>query len=351
MQMTALQWCELLGGTLEGNPHSIITHPAKIEEAGEGAISFIAHPKYIDFAYTTTASALIVSQNTEFINKVKSTLIRVEQPYVAFSKVLEKFNKPYNELKGVDKTARIDETVSVGEEVFIGALSFIGKNAKIERGVKIFPQVYIGESVEIGSGSVLHAGVKIYRDCVVGKNCTIHSGAVIGGDGFGFAPQPDGSYLKIPQLGNVVIEDDVEIGANTTIDRATLGSTIIHQGVKLDNLIQVAHNVEIGEYTVIAAQTGISGSTKIGKYCQIGGQVGLVGHLVIADGTKINAQSGVSKSIREKNKAFTGSPAFDYNASLRSQAIFRNLPELLKRIDELEQKMKDYELEHSPVTK
>lgn len=349
--MTALQWSELLGGILEGNPSSVITHPAKIEEANEGAISFVGNAKYAEFAYTTKASALIVSHQEVFKNEVKCALIRVDQPYLAFSKVLEKFNKPYYDLVGIDKNASVDASAEIENEVYIGPLSFVGKNVKIGRGVKIFPQVFIGDEVEIGEGTVLNSGVKIYRDCLLGKNCVIHSGTVIGSDGFGFAPQPDGSFMKIPQLGNVVLEDDVEIGANTTIDRATMGSTLIHRGVKLDNLIHVAHNVEIGEHTVIAAQTGISGSTKIGKHCQIGGQVGLVGHLVIADGTKINAQSGVSKSITEKNKAVTGSPAFDYTSSLRSQAIFRNLPELLKRLEELELKVKEYELEHTSISK
>ncbi|MFI5134960.1 MAG: UDP-3-O-(3-hydroxymyristoyl)glucosamine N-acyltransferase [Chitinophagales bacterium] len=350
MQMTAQQWCDFLGGKLEGNGNVLISHPAKIEEADEGAISFIAHPKYFSFAYNTKASALIVGDHSEFDGKVSATLIRVEQPYVAFSLVLEKFNKPYEGLKGAHESAVVDPSAKIGENVFIGALSCVGKNVMLGKNVKIFPEVFIGDDVTIAEDTIIYSGVHIYRECVLGERCTIHSGTVIGSDGFGFAPQPDGAYMKIPQLGNVVIESDVEIGANCTIDRATLGSTLIHQGVKLDNLIHIAHNVEIGEHTVIAAQTGVSGSTKIGKHCQIGGQVGLVGHLTIADGTKINAQSGVSKSITQKNKAVTGSPAFDYNSSLRSQAVFRNLPELLKRLDDLEQRVKEFEMINQTIS-
>jgi len=349
MQMTALEWCNFLGGSLEGKGDVIVTHPAKIEEADAGSISFIAHPKYFSYAYSTGASVLIVSSNAEFEKPVNATLIRVDNPYVAFSLILEKFNKPYEGLIGTHESAVIDPSASLGKNVFIGALSFLGRNVKIGNDVKIFPEVFIGDDVTVDDGTVIYAGVNIYRGCTVGKNCVIHSGTTIGSDGFGFAPQPDGSYMKIPQLGNVRIDSNVEIGANCAIDRATLGSTIIHDGVKLDNLIHIAHNVEIGEHTVIAAQTGISGSTKIGKHCQIGGQVGLVGHLTIADGTKINAQSGVSKSVSEKNKAITGSPAFDYNASLRSQAVFRNLPELLKRLEELEQRVKEFELLNQSV--
>jgi UDP-3-O-[3-hydroxymyristoyl] glucosamine N-acyltransferase len=239
----------------------------------------------------------------------------------------------------------LDLSASVSDDVYIGEFAYIGPNAKIGAGAKIFPQVHIGEGVVIGENSVIYPGVIVYRDCRIGKQCIIHAGTVIGSDGFGFAPRPDGGYMKIPQLGNVIIEDEVEVGASCTIDRATLGATVIRKGVKLDNLIHVAHNVEIGEHTVIAAQTGISGSTKIGKHCQIGGQVGLVGHITIADGSRINAQSGVSKSLLETNKAITGTPAFDYTAALRSQAVYKMLPELLKRVEELEQRLKESELD------
>ncbi|MGB3075399.1 MAG: UDP-3-O-(3-hydroxymyristoyl)glucosamine N-acyltransferase, partial [Chitinophagales bacterium] len=266
-------------------------------------------------------------------------VIRVAHPYIAFTSVLQKFNKPHDKLIGTEEPSFIHESASIGSDAYIGAFSYIGKNVQLGDNVKIFPNVYLGEGVTVGNDTVLYPGTKIYRNCKIGKSCIVHSGAVIGADGFGFAPQPDGSYMKVPQLGNVVVEDDVEIGSNTSIDRATLGSTIIRRGAKLDNLVQIAHNVEIGEHTVIAAQTGISGSTKIGKHCMIGGQVGFVGHIEIADGSRINAQSGISKSIKEKNKAWNGAPAFEYTASLRSQSIFRNLPELEKRVLELERKV------------
>jgi UDP-3-O-[3-hydroxymyristoyl] glucosamine N-acyltransferase len=343
VKLTAGQWCDLLGGTLEGEASVPVTHPAKIEEADEGSISFIAHPKYQHHAFGTKAAALIVSPDITFDEKVSATLIRVAQPYLAFTRVLEKFSKPFDDLSGMHPSAVVDPTAKLGENVWVGAFTYVGKDVQLGKGVKLFPHCYIGNGVIVGDETVLYPGVSIYRDCVIGRNCIIHSGSVIGSDGFGFAPQADKSYLKIPQLGNVQIDESVEIGSNCTIDRATLGSTLLHRGVKLDNLVHVAHNVEIGEHTVIAAQTGISGSTKIGRHCLIGGQVGLVGHITIADGTRINAQSGVSKSIQVTNKAVTGSPAFDYNASLRSQAVFRNLPELVKRIEELEQRIKELE--------
>lgn len=336
MQITAGEWCKLLDGNLEGDPAVLITHPAKIEEAAKGAISFIANAKYEPFAYTTGASAIILAKEMELKNKVQPVLIRVDQPYLSFTKVLEYFNNNHQNLIGTEAPTFIHETASIGSDVYLGAFSYIGKNVKLGNKVKIFPNVYVGEGVTIDDNSIVYAGTKIYPHCIIGKHCIIHAGVVIGADGFGFAPKPDGSYYKVPQLGNVVIEDQVEIGANSCIDRATLGSTVIRQGAKIDNLVQLAHNVEIGAHTVVAAQSGISGSTKIGKYCQIGGQVGFVGHIEIADGSKINAQSGVSKSIHEKNKAWNGAPAFEYMASLRAQSVFRNLPELEKRVQELE---------------
>ena len=338
MKMTAGEWCTLLEGNLEGNPALVITHPAKIEEASEGAISFIANAKYEHFAYSTRASAIIVANDLILKKSISAAVIRVEQPYMAFTRVLQKFNNPHDDLIGTEEPSFIHDTASIGSDAYIGAFSYIGKNVKLGDKVKIFPNVYLGDGTTIGDYTVLYPGAKVYRNCRIGKCCVIHSGVVIGADGFGFAPQPDGSYIKVPQLGNVVIEDDVEIGSNTSIDRATLGSTLIRHGVKVDNLVQIAHNVEIGEHTVIAAQTGISGSTKIGKHCRIGGQVGFVGHIEIADGSSINAQSGISKSIKEKNRSWNGAPAFEYTASLRSQSIFRNLPELDKRVAELDKK-------------
>lgn len=290
--------------------------------------------------YSTNASLLIVNDDISFDKPVKAALLRVKDAYSAFTMVLEKFSNSVLEKKGIEEPSFVSKSATLGKDVYVGAMSYIGDNVKLGNNVKIFPGVFIGEQSLIGDGTVIFPDTTVYHHSQIGKNCIMHSGTVIGSDGFGFAPLADGSYKKIPQLGNVLIEDNVEIGANTVIDRATMGSTIIRKGVKLDNLIQVAHNVEIGENTVVAAQTGISGSTRIGKNCVVGGQVGFVGHLDIADGTKVNAQSGVSKSVKEKGKKLTGSPAYDYTASLRSQAIFRSLPQLEKRIAELEKELK-----------
>jgi len=339
MFFTAQQLAEFTGGTLSGSGEIKIYSPAKIEEANDGEISFLANPKYLEYVYTTNASLLIVNEDVNFEKPVKAMLLRVKNAYSAFTQVLEKFSNSVLDKKGIEEPSFISKTATLGKEVYIGALSYIGDNVTLGNNVKIFPGVFIGEQTMIGDNSIVFSDVTLYHHTQIGKNCIIHSGTVIGSDGFGFAPLPDGSYKKIPQLGHVLIEDNVEIGANTVIDRATMGATIIHKGVKLDNLIQIAHNVEIGENTVVAAQTGISGSTRIGKNCIIGGQVGFVGHLDIADGTRINAQSGVSKSIKQKGKALTGSPAHDYTASLRSQAIFRSLPQLEKRIAELEKQL------------
>lgn len=340
MQFTAEELCALLKGQLTGNPKSIITHPAKIEEAVDGAVSFIANPKYFDFAYTTKASVLVVSNDAVFSKEISPAIIRVENPYFSFGIILHQFNQADTAGKtGIEKPSFVADDVAIGNDVFIGAFSYIGNGVKLGNGVKIFPNVTIETDCIIGNGTVIYSGARLYRKSVIGNRCTIHSGVIIGSDGFGFAPLPDGSYSKVPQLGNVLIEDDVEIGSNTTIDRATMGSTIIRKGVKLDNLVQIAHNVEIGEHTVIAAQSGVSGSTKIGKHCLIGGQVGIVGHIEIADGSRINAQSGVSKSIKEKGKSITGSPAYDYTEALRSQVLVRRLPQMDLRIKTLEEKL------------
>jgi UDP-3-O-[3-hydroxymyristoyl] glucosamine N-acyltransferase len=343
MQFTALQIATLIQGKTEGDPETKVSHVAKIEEAGEGALSFIANPKYEEFLYASNASVIIVNESLEVNQKVKPVLIRVKDAYAAFAFLLEKYNELMagGDKTGIEQPSYVSQSSTIGKDVYIGANSYIGDNVSIGNGVKIYPGCYVGDNVTIGEGTKLFAGVKIYHECVIGKQTIIHSGTVVGGDGFGFAPQKDGSYRKVPQIGNVIIEDDVEIGANTTIDRATMGSTIIRKGVKLDNLIQIAHNVEIGENTVIAAQTGVSGSTKIGRNCIIGGQVGIVGHIQIADGTRINAQSGVSKSVTVNNIALTGSPAFEYKSSLKSQAIFRNLPELQQRLLKLEDEIQE----------
>lgn len=340
MQFTAAQIAMLINGKLEGNAAATVASFGKIEEAKEGQLSFLANPKYEEYLYQTKASIIIINEGLELKQEVSSTLIRVPDAYTAFATLLTKYQElQTQQLSGIQQPSYISSTAVTGENVFIGAFSYISDQVKIGKNVKIFPGVVLGDNVTVGDNTILHAGVKIYQGCVIGKNVTIHAGTVIGSDGFGYAPQTDGSFQKVPQIGNVVIEDFVEIGANTTIDRATMGSTIIGPGVKLDNLIQIAHNVEIGANTVIAAQTGISGSTKLGKNVMMGGQVGTAGHITIADGTKINGQSGISKSIKEPNKSFNGSPAFDFSSSLRVQAMTRNLPELEKRVKDLEKKI------------
>ena len=338
MKFTAKKIAELIDGKIEGDPEVSVSSFGKLEEASEGQLSFLANPKYEDYIYSTKASVIIVNNALELEKNLDATLIRVPDAYSSFAVLLSEYAKMVRaNLTGIQDPSYIHATARLGENVFVGAFAYIGENVVLGNDVKIFPQVYIGNNVVIENGSILHPGVKIHHDCVIGKNVSIHAGAVIGGDGFGFAPQPDGSFKKVPQIGNVVIQDNVEIGANATIDRATIGSTVIRTGAKLDNLIQIAHNVEVGSNTVIAAQSGISGSTKIGKNVMIGGQAGIVGHIQIADGTKINAQSGVSKTIKVPNTAVTGSPAFDYGHALRSQILSRNLPELEKRIKVLEE--------------
>jgi UDP-3-O-[3-hydroxymyristoyl] glucosamine N-acyltransferase len=341
MQFTALQIATLLKGKLVGEPEAKINQVAKIEEAKAGSLSFVANPKYEEYLYSTDASIIIINEDYELKQPVKATLIRVKDAYSSFAFLLEKYNEIQSNAgkKGIEQPSYISKSASIGKNVYVGSFTYIGDNVLIGDNVKIYPGCYIGDNVVINEETKLFASVKIYDDCSVGARVTIHSGTVIGGDGFGFAPQKDGSFKKVPQIGNVIIEDDVEIGANTTIDRATMGSTIIKKGVKLDNLIQIAHNVEIGENTVIAAQSGISGSTKIGKHNMIGGQVGVVGHIHTANGTKVGAQSGITKSITTPNTSVNETPAFDYKASLKSQAIFRNLPDLQKRILELEQQL------------
>lgn len=342
MKFTAAQIAMLINGEVEGKADSAVSAFGKIEEAGSGQLSFLANPKYEEYLYSTGASVIIVNQNLELKRPVQATLIRVPDAYIAFATLLEKYQQlQQQQLTGIQQPVYIDATAKVGEQVYIGAFTYIGEKSVIGNGSKIYPQSFIGNNTVIGENTVIHPGVKIYHNTVIGKNVTIHAGTVIGSDGFGFAPQPDGSYKKVPQIGNVIIEDNVEIGANTTIDRATIGSTIIKAGAKLDNLLQIAHNVEVGSNSVIAAQAGVSGSTKIGNNVMIGGQAGIVGHIQIADGSKINAQSGVSKSIKTPNSAVTGSPAYDYTAALRSQALTRNLPELENRIKALENLLKE----------
>lgn len=337
MQFTAAQIAMLINGQIEGDASVKVGSFGKIEEAKPNQLAFLANPKYEEYLYSTQASVIIINAGHELKQPVQATLIRVPDAYSAFATLLNKYQEIVRQqMTGIQEPSFIHETTKLGANVFVGAFTYISENVCVADNVKIYPGVFLGSNVKIGEGSVLHPGVKIYHDCVIGKNVTVHAGTVIGGDGFGFAPQSDGTYKKVPQIGNVVIEDFVEIGSNATIDRATIGSTIIKSGAKLDNLIQIAHNVEVGNNTVIAAQAGVSGSTKVGSNVQIGGQAGIVGHIQIADGSRINAQSGVSKSIKTPNTAVTGSPAFDYTSALRSQAVSRNLPDLEKRVAELE---------------
>jgi UDP-3-O-[3-hydroxymyristoyl] glucosamine N-acyltransferase len=340
MQFSAAQIAGLIDGKVEGDPEVTVDSFGKIEEARPGQLAFLANPKYEDHLYTTGASVILVNESQSLKEKIKATLIRVPDAYLAFAGLLSKYQEMLKQqLTGIQEPSYISKSAVLGEQVFIGAFAYVGEQVKIGNNVKVYPQVYLGDSVVIGDDTTILPGAKIYADCVIGKRVLIHGGCIIGSDGFGFAPQPDGSFKKIPQMGNVVVEDDVEIGANTTIDRATIGSTRIHSGAKLDNLIQIAHNVEIGNNTVIAAQSGVSGSTKLGKNVMVGGQAGIVGHIHIADGSKINAQSGVTKSIKSPNSAVTGSPAYDYTSALRSQVASRHLPDYEKRLKELEKKI------------
>ncbi len=337
LQFSAQQIAMMIQGKVEGDASVSVSQFGKIEEATAGQISFLANPKYEEFLYITKASIIIVNESLVLKQAIPATLIRVPDAYAAFATLLTKYQELKTQnLTGIQTPSYISTTAKLGENHYVAAFAHIGDNVSIGENVKIFANVVIGENVKIGSNVILHPGVVIYADCVLGNNITIHSGSIIGSDGFGFAPKADGSFQKVPQLGNVIIEDNVEVGSNTTIDRATIGSTIIRKGVKLDNLIQVAHNVEVGENTVIAAQTGISGSTKIGKNVMIGGQVGIAGHLNIADGIKIAAKSGITKSFKEANLTLTGNPAGEQNASLRAQVYMKNLPNLEKRVKELE---------------
>jgi UDP-3-O-[3-hydroxymyristoyl] glucosamine N-acyltransferase len=341
MQFSAAQIALLINGKTEGDANITVGSFGKIEEAGAGQLAFLANPKYEEHLYTTKASVIIINESLELKQPVKATLIRVADAYSAFASLLTKYQEiESQQLAGIQEPSYIASSAKLGEKVFVGAFAYLAEGVIVGNNVKIHPQVYLGKNVRVGDNTVLHPGVKIYHDCVIGKNVTIHAGTVIGGDGFGFAPQADGTFKKVPQIGNVEIEDFVEIGSNATIDRATMGSTIIRNGAKLDNLIQIAHNVEVGHHTVIAAQAGISGSTKIGSGVMIGGQAGLVGHLQIADGARINAQSGVTKSIKSPGGAVTGTPAFEYTSSLRSQALTRSLPEMEKRLKELEEQIR-----------
>jgi UDP-3-O-[3-hydroxymyristoyl] glucosamine N-acyltransferase len=339
MEFTAATIAGFLKGEIEGNPDIRVNTVAKIEEGHEGALSFLSNPKYEHYIYTTASSVVLVNKSFIPSGKIKATLIRVDNAYEAFASLLRLVDQTRPRKKGIHPTAVIESTAKIGSDVYIGPYSYVGENCIIGDGCSLYPHVYIGDNTRLDINCTVNPGVKIYHDCVVGKGCIIHAGSVIGSDGFGFAPQSENEYMKIPQLGNVVLEDFVEIGANVTIDRATMGSTMIRKGVKLDNLIQIGHNVEVGENTVMAAQTGIAGSTKVGRNCMFGGQVGISGHLKIADGTKIGAQAGIPGDIKEENKVVLGTPAFEVKQFLRSTVIFKKLPDLKMKVDALEKEL------------
>ena len=341
MHFTAKQIGILLNGTIEGDPEVTVEMLAKIEEATSGSLSFLANPKYESYLYQTKASIVIVNTDFKPIQPVDATLIRVSDPYSAFSILLEKYNTIKLAKSGIEQPSFIHPTAKIGKDVYIGAFAYVGPNVTIGDRSKIYPQVYLADNVSVAKDCTLFSGVKVYFDCKIADRAIIHSGAIIGSDGFGFAPQNDGSYNKISQIGNVIIEEDVEIGANTTIDRATVGSTIIRKGVKLDNLIQLAHNVEIGAHTVIASQTGISGSAKIGENCIIGGQVGVVGHISIAKGSQIQAKAGINRTIELEGKKWAGAPATTFQQNMRAQVVLQRLPDLERKIEQLENKLKN----------
>ena len=341
MEFSARQIAQLLGGKIEGNAEVVVSRLSKIEEGGQNSLSFLANPKYTPHIYSTDAAIVIVNNDFVAEQPLTPTLIRVDDAYKSFAKLLETYNKNGREKTGIEQPSHISDKAKLGKNVYVGKFAYIGDNAKIGDNVKIYPNVYIGDEVEIKDNTVLFAGVKVCTGCKIGANCILHMGVIIGADGFGFTPQKDNNYHKVSQTGNVVIEDNVEIGANTTIDRATLGSTFIRKGVKLDNLIQVAHNVDIGENTVIAAQTGIAGSTKIGKDCMIGGQVGIIGHITIANKVKIAAQSGIGSDITKEGEIVQGSPSFNIGEYKRAYVLFRKLPELQDRIKCLEKELNE----------
>lgn len=339
MEFTAQQIANLLGGTVDGDANVSVNGLAKIEEGKVGTLSFLANPQYTPYIYNTTASIVIVNKDFSPEKPIKCTLIRVDDAYQSFGSLLNIYNKLKNDQTGIHPKSHIETSATIGEDAYIGPLAHIGANSTIGKNVKIHPQCFIGDRVHIGDNTILQAGVRIYADCHIANDCILHAGVIIGGDGFGFAPNTNNQYDKVAQIGNVIIKAHVEIGANTTIDRATLGSTIIHKGVKLDNLIQIAHNVEIGENTVIAAQTGVAGSTKIGKNCMIGGQVGIAGHLSIADDVKIAAKAGIASSIKKAGAVVQGSLAFDIGNYKRSYVLFKKLPDVYHRLQELEKEI------------
>ena len=337
MQISAKKLAHLLNGIVEGDENVIASKASKIEEAKAGSIAFLSNPKYETYAYSTATSILLVSKDFEPKEPIKATMVRVDDVYKSVAFLLQQFGNQ-EKRSGISNGAHVDDSADINASAFVGAFTVVGKNVQIGDGSQIESQVTIGDDVKIGKNVQIYSGVRIYKECVIGDNCILHSNVVVGSDGFGFAPNPDGSYSKIPQVGNVVIEEDVEVGSNTTIDRATMGSTIIRQGAKLDSLLMIAHNVEVGQHTVIAAQAGIAGSAKIGEKCVIGGQVGIVGHVEIANGTQVQAQSGINKSLKKENGKWYGSPVLPYMDYLKSFSIFRKLPKIEERLRNLEKK-------------
>ena len=340
MDFKATDIAAFLNGEVVGNGNVKVTNVSKIEEGKPGTLAFLANMKYENFIYSTGASVVLVKKSFVPKEKISATLIKVDDAYKAFASLLDLYMQAKASIKkGIEQPSFIDETASVGKDIFIGAFSYIGKNSTIGNNSKLFAQVHIGENVTIGDDCILYAGVKIYDDSVIGNGCILQSGAVIGSDGFGFAPQKDGTYKKIPQIGNVILEDNVEVGANSTVDCGTMGSTILRKGCKIDNLVQIAHNCEIGENTAIAAQTGLAGTTKIGNNCRIGGQVGFAGHLTVGDNVMIGAQSGVSKSLKS-NQILLGSPTLSIKDAIKSITVYKNLPQLRDEVIQLQKEIK-----------
>lgn len=340
MKFTAQQIADFLGGRVEGDKKKKVSDFAKIEEAKAGTITFLANPKYTNYVYETEASVILVNDDIAFDREVDATLVRVPNAYESLAKLMQFYENSKPKKSGKSKKASIEKSAKIGKDCYIGDFVYVAANAIIGNNVKIYPHTYIGDNVTIGDNTIIYPNVTIYKDCKVGADCVLHSGAVIGADGFGFAPSNANNYEKIPQIGIAILEDRVEIGANTTVDRATMGATIIRKGVKLDNMVQVAHNVEIGEHTVIASQTGISGSTKLGANMMVGGQVGFAGHLTVADGVKIGAQSGLNNSIKEENVILMGSPVTDMSTWRRSSIVAKNLPDMQRTLNRLEKELK-----------
>ncbi len=341
MKFTAGQIAELISGKIEGNKETVITGVSKIEEGKPETLTFLANPKYTSHIYTTQADVVIVNDSFVAEKEISATLIRVPNAYEALALLLEMYEQSQPKKTGIEQPSFIDKSAKIGDFAYIGAFSYIGENVVIGENVQIFPQVYIGDNVKIGDNTILFPGVKVYKNCIIGNSCTLHAGSIVGSDGFGFAPSASNEYKKVAQIGNVILKDHVEIGANTTIDRATMGSTIIKKGVKLDNLVQIAHNVEVGENTVIAAQAGISGSTKIGDDCMFGGQMACTGHIKIANKTKVGGQAGITKTVSKEGTILLGSPAMEVGSFNKSYVVFRRLPQMKKELDELKKNVSE----------